>query len=69
MLLAHRHLPETQSIILAGFEIEQVKMPEQIVLFDIPSREPRTCWSLNPWKSESLIQQQPTVTLNPALPL
>jgi len=22
-----------------------------VILYDIPSREPRTCWSLNPWKT------------------
>jgi hypothetical protein len=32
-------------------------MSEQIVLFDLPSKEPRSCWSLNPWKSESLSAQ------------
>ncbi|KAH6633921.1 hypothetical protein B0J18DRAFT_414743 [Chaetomium sp. MPI-SDFR-AT-0129] len=30
-------------------------MSGQIVLFDIPSREPRTCWSLNPWKTRILL--------------
>ncbi|KAH6651291.1 hypothetical protein F5144DRAFT_503895 [Chaetomium tenue] len=30
-------------------------MSEQIVLFDIPTREPRTCWSLNPWKTRLLL--------------
>ncbi|KAK3299839.1 uncharacterized protein B0H64DRAFT_447791 [Chaetomium fimeti] len=29
-------------------------MSEQIVLFDIPSRE-RSCWSLNPWKTRMLL--------------
>ncbi|KAK4096832.1 hypothetical protein N658DRAFT_527464 [Parathielavia hyrcaniae] len=30
-------------------------MSEQIVLFDLPSREPRSCWSLNPWKTRMLL--------------
>lgn len=25
---------------------------EQITLFDLPSRAPCKCWSLNPWKSK-----------------
>ncbi|KAL2015377.1 hypothetical protein VTK56DRAFT_5753 [Thermocarpiscus australiensis] len=27
----------------------------QIVLFDLPSRPPRSCWSLNPWKTRFLL--------------
>lgn len=30
---------------------------DEITLFDLPSRPPGGCWSLNPWKSEQ--QQQP----------
>ncbi|KAL2192620.1 hypothetical protein P885DRAFT_64735 [Corynascus similis CBS 632.67] len=30
-------------------------MSEQIVLFDLPSKEPRRCWSLNPWKTRLLL--------------
>lgn len=25
---------------------------QQIILLDLPSKAPRTAWSLNPWKSE-----------------
>ncbi|SPQ17684.1 b5c5e312-99ed-4ce0-a515-0ea22776eefb [Thermothielavioides terrestris] len=28
---------------------------DQIVLLDIPTKEPRTCWSLNPWKTRMLL--------------
>ncbi|KAK4151060.1 hypothetical protein C8A00DRAFT_17488 [Chaetomidium leptoderma] len=27
----------------------------EIVLFDIPTREPRRCWSLNPWKTRLVL--------------
>ncbi|KAK4129679.1 hypothetical protein N657DRAFT_640345 [Parathielavia appendiculata] len=30
-------------------------MSEQIVLFDLASKEPRSCWSLNPWKTRMLL--------------
>lgn len=26
-------------------------MSEEVILYDIPSKNPRHCWSLNPWKS------------------
>ncbi|KAH7156421.1 hypothetical protein EDB81DRAFT_787014 [Dactylonectria macrodidyma] len=29
--------------------------PDQIVLFDIPSKAPRAAWSLNPWKTRLLL--------------
>lgn len=28
---------------------------EQVVLYDLPSREPCKCWSLNPWKTRLLL--------------
>ncbi|KAL2270771.1 hypothetical protein VTJ83DRAFT_142 [Remersonia thermophila] len=30
-------------------------MSEPIILFDIPSREPRRCWTPNPWKTRMLL--------------
>ncbi|KAL2159360.1 hypothetical protein VTH06DRAFT_2363 [Thermothelomyces fergusii] len=30
-------------------------MPEQYVLFDLPSKDPCRCWSLNPWKTRMLL--------------
>ncbi|KAL2186675.1 hypothetical protein L209DRAFT_731631 [Thermothelomyces heterothallicus CBS 203.75] len=30
-------------------------MSEQYVLFDLPSRDPCRCWSLNPWKTRMLL--------------
>ncbi|KAK5656986.1 hypothetical protein OQA88_3509 [Cercophora sp. LCS_1] len=37
--------------------------PEQIVLFDIPTKPPRTTWSLNPWKTR-LVLASSTLTSN-----
>ncbi|KAL1839244.1 hypothetical protein VTJ49DRAFT_1722 [Mycothermus thermophilus] len=33
----------------------ELNMSEPIILFDIPSREPRRCWTLNPWKTRMLL--------------
>ncbi|PSN72789.1 hypothetical protein BS50DRAFT_568392 [Corynespora cassiicola Philippines] len=27
----------------------------QVILYDIPSKEPKTCWSLNPWKPRLIL--------------
>lgn len=30
-------------------------MSEQVILYDIPSKDPRRCWSLNPWKTRLIL--------------
>ncbi|EXJ71766.1 uncharacterized protein A1O5_05576 [Cladophialophora psammophila CBS 110553] len=30
-------------------------MSQQIILYDLPTRAPRRCWSLNPWKTRMLL--------------
>ncbi len=33
-------------------------MASQVTLFDLPSKDGNMCWSLNPWKSKSLVSSQ-----------
>jgi hypothetical protein len=51
----HRHHPTDMST--------QAKSEDVVVLYDIPSREPCSAWSLNPWKSKSIPQLVPTIPL------
>ncbi|CAF9921931.1 MAG: hypothetical protein ALECFALPRED_001977 [Alectoria fallacina] len=30
-------------------------MSEEVILYDIPSKDPRRCWSLNPWKTRLVL--------------